>query len=122
MTAAGVRFVEGPRREAYGTVAVFEDLMGNRWDLVERTPLRPGGARSGSAGPLLCSPRMGDGHAPGGILTGARERFDGSTDFTVGLEEEYQLLDPATLALTNRFEEMIPAAPDDAAPASRRAS
>lgn len=37
MTAAGVRFVEGPRREAYGTVAVFEDLMGNRWDLVERT-------------------------------------------------------------------------------------
>jgi catechol 2,3-dioxygenase-like lactoylglutathione lyase family enzyme len=37
MTAAGVRFVEGPRREDYGTVAVFEDLMGNRWDLVERT-------------------------------------------------------------------------------------
>lgn len=37
MTAAGVRFVEGPRHEAYGTVAVFEDLMGNRWDLVERT-------------------------------------------------------------------------------------
>ncbi|MGD9571620.1 MAG: VOC family protein [Thermoleophilia bacterium] len=36
MTAAGVRFVEGPREEAYGTVAVFEDLMGNRWDLVER--------------------------------------------------------------------------------------
>jgi glutamate---cysteine ligase / carboxylate-amine ligase len=59
---------------------------------------------------------MGDGHAPGGILTGARERFDGSTDFTVGLEEEYQLLDPATLALTNRFEEMIPAAPDELRP------
>jgi catechol 2,3-dioxygenase-like lactoylglutathione lyase family enzyme len=30
----GVRFVEEPRREAYGTVAVFEDLYGNRWDLV----------------------------------------------------------------------------------------
>jgi catechol 2,3-dioxygenase-like lactoylglutathione lyase family enzyme len=30
----GVRFVEGPRSEAYGKVAVFEDLYGNRWDLV----------------------------------------------------------------------------------------
>lgn len=37
MTAAGVRFVEGPRTEAYGTVGVFEDLYGNRWDLIERT-------------------------------------------------------------------------------------
>jgi catechol 2,3-dioxygenase-like lactoylglutathione lyase family enzyme len=36
-TARGVRFVEPPRAEAYGTVAVFEDLYGNRWDLVERT-------------------------------------------------------------------------------------
>ena len=35
MQGAGVRFVEGPRREAYGTVAVFEDLYGNRWDLIE---------------------------------------------------------------------------------------
>lgn len=32
---AGVRFVEAPRQEAYGTVVVFEDLYGNRWDLVE---------------------------------------------------------------------------------------
>ena len=36
MSARGVRFVEGPRHEAYGTVAVFEDLYGNRWDLIER--------------------------------------------------------------------------------------
>ena len=35
MTAAGVRFLEDPRREPYGTVAVFEDLYGNRWDLIE---------------------------------------------------------------------------------------
>ena len=34
-TARGVRFVEAPRREDYGTVGVFEDLYGNRWDLVE---------------------------------------------------------------------------------------
>jgi catechol 2,3-dioxygenase-like lactoylglutathione lyase family enzyme len=38
MTAAGVRFVEAPRRELYGSVAVFEDLCGNRWDLIEAAP------------------------------------------------------------------------------------
>jgi catechol 2,3-dioxygenase-like lactoylglutathione lyase family enzyme len=35
MRAAGVNFHEAPRREAYGTVAVFEDLYGNRWDLLQ---------------------------------------------------------------------------------------
>ena len=35
-SAAGVAFVEAPRQEAYGKVVVFEDLYGNRWDLVER--------------------------------------------------------------------------------------
>jgi hypothetical protein len=35
MEARGVRFVEPTREEPYGTVAVFEDLYGNRWDLVE---------------------------------------------------------------------------------------
>ena len=35
MSAAGVRFVEAPRHEPYGVVAVFEDLYGNRWDLVQ---------------------------------------------------------------------------------------
>jgi catechol 2,3-dioxygenase-like lactoylglutathione lyase family enzyme len=34
-TERGVRFVEPPRREPYGIVAVFEDLYGNRWDLIE---------------------------------------------------------------------------------------
>lgn len=33
--ARGVRFMEAPRHEVYGTVAVFEDLYGNRWDLIE---------------------------------------------------------------------------------------
>jgi catechol 2,3-dioxygenase-like lactoylglutathione lyase family enzyme len=32
---AGVRFVREPAVQPYGTVAVFEDLYGNRWDLVE---------------------------------------------------------------------------------------
>ena len=35
MTAAGVRFLEAPRHEAYGIVAVFEDLYGNKWDLLQ---------------------------------------------------------------------------------------
>lgn len=35
MRAAGVTFVQAPRQETYGTVAVFEDLYGNRWDLIQ---------------------------------------------------------------------------------------
>lgn len=34
MTAAGVQFVTKPRTEPYGTVAVFIDIAGNRWDLL----------------------------------------------------------------------------------------
>lgn len=37
LLAAGVRFVRPPAVEPYGTVAVFEDLYGNRWDLVQFT-------------------------------------------------------------------------------------
>ena len=36
MKARGVGFTEEPRKEDYGTVAVFTDLYGNKWDLVER--------------------------------------------------------------------------------------
>lgn len=35
MTARGVRFLETPRLEPYGKVAVFEDLYGGKWDLIE---------------------------------------------------------------------------------------
>ncbi len=35
MRARGVQFIETPRDEPYGRVAVFEDLYGNRWDLVQ---------------------------------------------------------------------------------------
>ncbi len=35
MLEAGVGFEEAPRREPYGTVAVWRDPFGNRWDLVE---------------------------------------------------------------------------------------
>jgi catechol 2,3-dioxygenase-like lactoylglutathione lyase family enzyme len=36
MMASGVKFLEDPREETYGTVAVFEDLYGNKWDLLQR--------------------------------------------------------------------------------------
>ena len=39
MLKRGVKFREAPRYEAYGTVAVFDDLYGNGWDLIE--PRRP---------------------------------------------------------------------------------
>ncbi|MEH8116066.1 VOC family protein [Aeromonas allosaccharophila] len=36
MQAYGVHFCEQPRDEPYGTVVVFEDISGNRWDLLQR--------------------------------------------------------------------------------------
>jgi catechol 2,3-dioxygenase-like lactoylglutathione lyase family enzyme len=38
MRAAGVTFLEEPRHETYGSVVVFQDLYGNRWDLLEPRP------------------------------------------------------------------------------------
>jgi uncharacterized glyoxalase superfamily protein PhnB len=37
MSAAGVLFEEEPRHEPYGSVAVFRDPFGNRWDLLQLT-------------------------------------------------------------------------------------
>lgn len=36
MQSQGVRFIEAPREEPYGSVVVFLDLYGNKWDLVQR--------------------------------------------------------------------------------------
>ena len=41
MRAAGVKFVREPTVQPHGTVAVFEDLYGNRWDLIERVEAKP---------------------------------------------------------------------------------
>ena len=38
MAAAGVEFVAPPRPEPYGTVAIFLDVAGNRWDLIGPPP------------------------------------------------------------------------------------
>jgi carboxylate-amine ligase len=43
-----------------------------------------------------------------------RERFESSTDFTIGLEEEFAILDPATLELEHRFEDVYAACQEDA--------
>jgi carboxylate-amine ligase len=43
----------------------------------------------------------------------ARETFESSTDFTIGLEEEFAILDPATLELEHRFEQVHAACQDD---------
>jgi glutamate---cysteine ligase / carboxylate-amine ligase len=43
----------------------------------------------------------------------ARERFESSTDFTIGLEEEFAILDPATLELEHRFEDVNAACQKD---------
>lgn len=37
MLSAGIHFVREPKKASYGTVAVFEDLYGNLWDLTEFT-------------------------------------------------------------------------------------
>lgn len=41
MVAAGVTFVRPPSEATYGTVAVFEDLYGNRWDLLQYNASTP---------------------------------------------------------------------------------
>jgi lactoylglutathione lyase len=43
LVARGVTLVRPPTREAYGTVAVFEDLYGNRFDLIERSAVPDSG-------------------------------------------------------------------------------
>ena len=49
MLAAGVRFEEAPRREPYGTVAVWRDPFGNRWDLIEPAEPLPSASTSPSS-------------------------------------------------------------------------
>ena len=55
---------------------------------------------------------MGDAQrlSPDEQIRFAREAFDDGHDFTIAVEEEFQLLDPDTLELTNRFEELKAAA------------
>lgn len=38
MKSIGIRFIREPQEQDYGTVAVFEDLYGNRWDLLQLNP------------------------------------------------------------------------------------
>lgn len=47
LKARGVRFVREPQQHDYGTVAVFSDLYGNLWDLLQLRPGHPVGVRTG---------------------------------------------------------------------------
>jgi catechol 2,3-dioxygenase-like lactoylglutathione lyase family enzyme len=49
MVENGIRFIRQPAKEAYGTVAVFEDLYGNLWDLIEPNDQTKG---------LICKKKM----------------------------------------------------------------
>src|SRR5438093_7123182 len=44
------------------------------------------------------------------LITRARARFESATDFTIAVEEEFAIIDPASLDLTNRFEDVHAAA------------
>ncbi len=48
MLASGIVFVGPPKTEPYGIVAVFQDLYGNLWDLIQPTAGRPGGTLGSS--------------------------------------------------------------------------
>ena len=75
----------------------------------DRHALELGGRRAPPAGTVqLPSRRMGDEQRLGyeELLAASREGFETGTDFTVAVEEEFALLDPATLNLVNRFEEV----------------
>ena len=39
--AKGIEFIRGPKEENYGTVAVFKDLYGNLWDLIQPAAIKP---------------------------------------------------------------------------------
>ena len=41
MVSQGITFVRDPKQESYGMVAVFEDLYGNLWDLLDLNPDHP---------------------------------------------------------------------------------
>lgn len=41
MKAEGIEFVRAPKEQDYGTVAVFKDLYGNQWDLLQLNPDHP---------------------------------------------------------------------------------
>ena len=41
MKSLGVNFIRDPQEQEYGTVAVFEDLYGNKWDLLQLNPDHP---------------------------------------------------------------------------------
>jgi uncharacterized glyoxalase superfamily protein PhnB len=46
MVSGGIKFIREPQEQDYGTVAVFEDLYGNLWDLLQLNANHPMASRS----------------------------------------------------------------------------
>src|SRR5438093_9484797 len=85
----------------------------------EKQPAKPpSSAGAGAASPKdCCNPSInvvavGDTQrlSPEEQIRFAREQFEAADDFAVAVEEEFAVLEPATLSLTNRFEELQAAA------------
>ena len=72
--------------------------------------MRLSGARSDTFGAVGDAQKL----TPEQQITSAREGFESGRDFTVAVEEEFAILDPESLGLVNRFEEL------QAAPRGRR--
>ena len=49
MVSQGINFIREPKEQEYGVVAVFEDLYGNRWDLLQLNPSHPMVQRTSSS-------------------------------------------------------------------------
>lgn len=49
MVSLGINFIREPKEQEYGVVAVFEDLYGNRWDLLQLNPSHPMVQRTSSS-------------------------------------------------------------------------
>lgn len=64
MQARGVRFIEAPRHEPYGIVAIFEDLYGNKWDLLQLTRAAAASHGENDVSDLSDPSDEADGHEP----------------------------------------------------------
>lgn len=88
MVAAGVRFDEPPRHEPYGTVAVWEDLYGNKWDLIQ-----PTAAFGSDLAPFPPADDIGE------ILIGADELAARVTALGAAITEDYRDSNPLLISV-----------------------
>ena len=118
-SARGVRFTEGPRQEAYGTVAVFLDCYGNRWDLIEPSATARTGHVIEQEFPIKAAPERvfaaissSAGLDAWWTLTSACEPAPGAT-YALGFGPEYQWVAIASVFDPSRAFELTMTTSDD---------